>query len=98
MNLSVLTFWYLCEPMSQLNSTHDKSGWSANLYNKNASFVYSAAFTSPVLTLLNAKAGERIIDFGCGSGELTKELETIVEGEVVGVDASQSMVSPSHVS
>jgi len=98
MNLSILTFCYLCEPMSQLNSTHDKSGWSAHLYNKNASFVYSATFTSLVLTLLNAKPREKIIDFGCGSGEVTKELETLVEGEVVGVDASQSMVSPSHIS
>jgi ubiquinone/menaquinone biosynthesis C-methylase UbiE len=72
------------------------SGWSASLYNKHASFVYSPAFTSPVLGLLAAQPGERIIDFGCGSGEVTLELKKRVEeapgGVVVGVDFSESMV------
>lgn len=72
------------------------SGWSSSLYNKHANFVYSAAFTSPVLELLAAKPGERIIDFGCGSGEVTLVLKNQVEaaqgGVVVGVDFSESMV------
>ena len=73
----------------------DSSGWSASLYNKTASFVYSASSTQPVLDLLAAKSGERIIDFGCGSGEVTLELERQVgdTGLVVGVDYSESMVS-----
>jgi ubiquinone/menaquinone biosynthesis C-methylase UbiE len=74
----------------------DSSGWSAPLYNKTASFVYSSANTAPVLDLLNACPGERILDVGCGSGEITKILQDIVEkapgGLVVGTDASQSMV------
>lgn len=74
----------------------DKTGWSANLYNKNAPFVYSTPFTAPVLQLLAPKAGEKIIDFGCGSGEVTLELEKIVKdkegGRVVGVDFSENMV------
>lgn len=75
----------------------DASGWSASLYNKNASFVYSSAFTAPVLTLLDAQPGEKIIDFGCGSGELTLDLQKIVgvdegQGMVVGMDISESMV------
>ncbi|KAK7056613.1 hypothetical protein VNI00_002330 [Paramarasmius palmivorus] len=86
--------------MSSLSSNQaaedpDKSGWSASQYNKSASFVYSAAYTSPVLELLSAKPGERIIDFGCGSGEVTLELERVVRpsgGCVVGVDASESMI------
>lgn len=77
----------------------DSTGWSASHYNKEASFVYSPAFTAPVLELLSAKPGERIIDFGCGSGELTLEIEKLVKcnnnqkGMVVGVDFSESMVS-----
>ncbi|KIY42903.1 cyclopropane-fatty-acyl-phospholipid synthase [Fistulina hepatica ATCC 64428] len=57
----------------------DKSGWSAAMYNHAASFVYSQKFTSSVLDLLAAKSGERIFDFGCGFGELTSELETLIE-------------------
>lgn len=78
------------------NHTPDASGWSAALYNKNANFVYSPAFTSPVLDLLAAKPGERIIDFGCGRGELTLVIEKIVKekegGYVAAVDLSESMV------
>jgi ubiquinone/menaquinone biosynthesis C-methylase UbiE len=68
--------------------------WSAPEYNKIASFVYSAENTAPVLALLDPKAGDKIIDFGCGSGQVTLELSKVVAdvGIVVGVDSSQSMV------
>ncbi|KAF7297842.1 Methyltranfer-dom domain-containing protein [Mycena kentingensis (nom. inval.)] len=79
------------------NSTYDAQGWSAALYNKSASFVYSSAFTTPVLDLLQAQPGEKIIDLGCGSGELTLELERVVKakegGFAVGVDFSESMIA-----
>jgi ubiquinone/menaquinone biosynthesis C-methylase UbiE len=79
-------------------SDRDSSGWSASQYNATASFVYSTAFTTPVLDLLQAKSGERIIDFGCGSGELTVKMQDIVGegGLVVGVDNSESMVEFPH--
>lgn len=69
--------------------------WSAEKYNQNASFVYSNEFTSPVLLLLDPKPGEHIIDFGCGSGELTAKLKNAVgsSGIVVGVDFSPNMVT-----
>ncbi|KAJ3803994.1 S-adenosyl-L-methionine-dependent methyltransferase [Lentinula aff. lateritia] len=74
----------------------DSSGWSAALYNKNANFVYSHAYTTPVLELLAAKPGERIMDFGCGSGEVTVVIEKIVKGKeggyIAAVDFSESMV------
>ena len=71
-----------------------KDGWSAEAYNKNASFVYSKEFTTPVLDLLRAQPGERILDFGCGSGELTLQLKELVgpEGIVIGIDSSVNMV------
>ncbi|EJU03159.1 S-adenosyl-L-methionine-dependent methyltransferase [Dacryopinax primogenitus] len=68
--------------------------WSAANYHEHASFVYSAKFTSVVLDMLGAKSGERILDVGCGSGEITVDLEKIVgkNGLVVGVDFSANMI------
>jgi ubiquinone/menaquinone biosynthesis C-methylase UbiE len=81
---------------SSATNLSDASGWSPSLYNQHASFVYSPAFTFTVLELLAAQPGERIIDFGCGSGEVTLQLKKRVEadprGIVVGVDLSESMV------
>lgn len=78
-------------------SPPDATGWSASLYNKNASFVYSSPFVAPVLALLNAQPGEQILDLGCGSGEVSLDIERVVcqrpEGLLVGVDYSESMVS-----
>ena len=72
----------------------DNKDWSPEAYKKNASYVFSREFTTPVLNLLDVQPGERVIDFGCGSGELTKQLQDVVgqDGLVVGVDASKNMV------
>jgi ubiquinone/menaquinone biosynthesis C-methylase UbiE len=80
---------------SSSSEAPDSSGWSASLYNQVASFVYSPSYTSPVLDLLAARSSEFIIDFGCGSGEVTMQIaETVgTHGLVVGVDQSASMVS-----
>jgi hypothetical protein len=40
-------------------SNHD-----ANVYRANANFVYSDEFSAPVLALLDAKPGEKIVDIG----------------------------------
>ena len=63
-------------------------------YSQNASFVYSAKYTNAVLGLLDAKPGERIIDLGCGTAELTRQIKEAVgaEGFVAGVDSSEEMV------
>lgn len=62
--------------------------------------MYSDEYTQPVLKLLSPQRGEKIVDFGCGSGELTKALVDVVgpEGVVLGLDASANMVYLSLIS
>ncbi|KAG8907833.1 hypothetical protein FRB99_002006 [Tulasnella sp. 403] len=76
------------------NSDKPKDTWSAALYNTNASFVYSPNYTADVLSLLAAKGGEKILDLGCGSGEVTLTIEKLVgeRGLSVGTDFSKSMI------
>ncbi|KAG8851793.1 hypothetical protein FRB96_009068 [Tulasnella sp. 330] len=75
--------------MSSNTVNQEKDTWSSTLYNTNASFVYSKQYTSAVLGLLDPKPGEKIIDFGCGTGEVTKELEQIVGKDGLVIDKAR---------
>ncbi len=53
-----------------------------------------AAMAEEVLSLLDLKGTERILDIGCGNGKTTAEIAARVpQGAVVGVDASAGMVA-----
>ncbi|KAF9235187.1 S-adenosyl-L-methionine-dependent methyltransferase [Melanogaster broomeanus] len=69
--------------------------YTADHYAKTASFVFSDEFTAPIISWLNASPGDRIIDIGCGSGELTVKIQDAVgaDGFVLGVDYNEDMVS-----
>jgi len=67
----------------------EQQQWSPEQYAKNARFVSDLGM--PVVMLLEPRAGERILDVGCGDGPLTKKLVEI-GCEVVGVDASPAMI------
>lgn len=56
----------------------------------NASYIWSHANTKDVVALLDPQATDRILDIGCGSGELTC---TLPGAEVIGTDASAVMIS-----
>lgn len=73
--------------------------YSADNYVKTAPFVFSDEYTGPILSWLNAGLGDRIIDLGCGSGELTVKIQNAIgaEGFVLGVDYNEDMVSHSVV-
>jgi SAM-dependent methyltransferase len=64
--------------------------WSPDRYAANARFVSDLG--QPVVELLAPRAGERILDLGCGDGALTRKLAEL-GCTVVGVDASQEMIA-----
>lgn len=76
--------------MTQVNPT---SRWSADDYANNARFV--ADHGSPVLGLLAARAGEDILDVGCGDGALTLRIAA-TGAHVVGIDASAELVAAAQ--
>jgi SAM-dependent methyltransferase len=64
--------------------------WDPERYARNARFVSDLA--SPVVELLEPRAGERILDLGCGDGVLTAKL-VAMGCHVIGVDASAAQVA-----
>jgi SAM-dependent methyltransferase len=67
--------------------------WDPERYIRNAGFVPELG--RPVLEWLAPRAGERILDLGCGDGTLTAEI--VAAGcEVVGVDSSAEQVAAAR--
>ncbi len=67
--------------------------WQASRYAHHADFV--PALGAEVAELLAPKAGERILDLGCGDGSLTEVLAKS-GATVIGVDASADMVEAAR--
>ena len=63
--------------------------WDPDSYARNARFVSDLG--SPVLELLAAKSGERILDLGCGDGVLTKRLAEL-GCDVLAIDSSPAQI------
>ncbi len=64
--------------------------WDPDRYARNARFV--ADLGMPVLELLAPRAGERILDLGCGDGPLTEKIAA-AGARVVGIDGSAEQVA-----
>ena len=64
--------------------------WDARLYNEKHNFVYD--YGMGLIDLLAPKPQERILDLGCGSGELTAKINELA-GSVVGMDKSPEMIA-----
>jgi trans-aconitate methyltransferase len=63
--------------------------WDPQAYGREGSFVHKLA--GGVVAWLNAKPGERILDLGCGDGQLTAQLAA-GGSHMAGVDSSAAMV------
>jgi trans-aconitate methyltransferase len=70
-----------------------RQSWDPELYAKNARFVSDLG--SPVLELLAPRAGERILDLGCGDGVLSRQLMDL-DCRVVGIDASPAQIEAAR--
>lgn len=64
--------------------------WNAELYDNKHAFV--SQYGESVLELLDVKPGERILDLGCGTGDLSKQIQE-QGAEVIGIDASPEMIA-----
>jgi len=67
--------------------------WNADLYDNKHAFV--SQYGESVIELLDVKSGERILDLGCGTGDLTK-LIWEKGADVFGIDASPDMVAKAN--
>jgi len=67
-----------------------QDSWNSALYEKNHAFVWE--YGESLLELLAPKAGEQILDLGCGTGQLTAKIAE--SGAFVqGIDSSLAMIS-----
>jgi SAM-dependent methyltransferase len=67
--------------------------WDPEGYARNARFV--ADLGAPVVALLAPRAGERILDLGCGDGVLTAKLASM-GCHAIGVDASAPQIGAAR--
>lgn len=64
--------------------------WNSELYQSSHAFVWQ--FGRDLLAILAPKPGERILDVGCGTGQLTADIAN-AGAEVVGLDLSAEMIA-----
>jgi trans-aconitate methyltransferase len=67
--------------------------WDAELYEARHGFVWRLG--EGVVDFLNPQPGERILDLGCGTGQLTKKIADS-GANVLGLDASPDMIGQAR--
>ena len=69
------------------------SKWDASLYDQKHSFVWE--LVSSLVDMLAPVAGEKILDVGCGTGQLTAQLHD-AGASVIGMDYSAEMIAEAR--
>lgn len=64
--------------------------WNVELYQDKHSYVWE--YGTKILAMLAPRPGERILDLGCGTGQLTAEIAAI-GAEVVGLDVAEEAIA-----
>ena len=69
--------------------------WNAQDYERNSQAQQK--WGQEVITKLNLKGTENILDLGCGDGKITVEIaELVSHGSVIGVDNSSQMIALAY--
>ena len=88
MRLLTVSFLFVC-------SCVFADEWKGAEYAKHSSIQKSHA--DLLIERLPLTGNEKILDVGCGSGEITEKLASLVlKGEVVGLDPSKSMLQAAR--
>jgi len=69
-----------------MGSIHE---WKAELYDDKLGFV--SQYGRGILEILNVQQGERVLDLGCGTGDLSHEIGEL-GASVIGMDLSEEMM------
>jgi trans-aconitate 2-methyltransferase len=73
-----------------MHGVNSQSLWNPAHYERGFSFVWQ--YGEELIGLLAPKAGERILDLGCGTGQLTAEIAKS-GASVIGIDRSAEMIA-----
>ncbi|MBS4177450.1 methyltransferase domain-containing protein [Lederbergia citrea] len=77
-----------------MGETVSKNTWDSALYDEKINFV--SQLGKGVVDLLDPQKGERILDLGCGTGDLTNEIAK--SGAIpLGIDLSEQMIETAKV-
>lgn len=83
------------QPIVSTSQPTSEEKWNPSLYLDKHSFVWELG--APLIELLAPNENERILDIGCGTGQLTAELASS-GARVVGLDQSAAMISDAQAS
>lgn len=76
-------------------ASHQQDNWNAEQYIKNSQADQN--FAQSLLSDIDLKGNENILDIGCGDGRITLELaKKVPKGNVIGIDPSDSMINKAR--